>query len=109
MSAILLGFLSFWFVTMAIVQIDHVSKSFRLGEQTVLALDDVSLEIEPGVFLAIAGPSGSGKSTLLNIIGCIDTPSSGRVVVDGHDGLEPYARRTGRSACPYHRLHLPDL
>ena len=70
---------------MAIVQIEHVSKSFRLGEQTVLALDDVSLEIEPGVFLAIAGPSGSGKSTLLNIIGCIDTPSSGRVVVDGHD------------------------
>ncbi|MBV2263184.1 MAG: ABC transporter ATP-binding protein [Thauera sp.] len=70
---------------MAIVQIEHVSKSFRLGEQMVLALDDVSLEIEPGVFLAIAGPSGSGKSTLLNIIGCIDTPSSGRVVVDGHD------------------------
>ncbi len=70
---------------MAIVQIEHVSKSFRLGEQTVLALDDVSLEIEPGVFLAIAGPSGSGKSTLLNIIGCIDTPTSGRVVVDGHD------------------------
>ena len=70
---------------MAIVQIEHVSKSFRLGEQMVLALDDVSLAIEPGVFLAIAGPSGSGKSTLLNIIGCIDTPTSGRVVVDGHD------------------------
>lgn len=70
---------------MPIVQIEHVSKQFRLGEQTVLALDDVSLSIEPGVFLAIAGPSGSGKSTLLNIIGCIDTASSGRVVIDGHD------------------------
>ena len=70
---------------MPIVQVEHVSKQFRLGEQMVLALDDVSLAIEPGVFLAIAGPSGSGKSTLLNIIGCIDTPSSGRVVVDGHD------------------------
>ncbi|MHB1372450.1 MAG: ABC transporter ATP-binding protein [Thauera sp.] len=70
---------------MPIVQVEHVSKQFRLGEQMVLALDDVSLAIEPGVFLAIAGPSGSGKSTLLNIIGCIDTPSSGQVVIDGHD------------------------
>jgi putative ABC transport system ATP-binding protein len=70
---------------MPIVQIEHVSKQFRLGEQTVLALDDVSLSIEPGVFLAIAGPSGSGKSTLLNIIGCIDTATSGRVIIDGHD------------------------
>jgi len=85
MGAILSKLSSFSIVLMAIVQIEHVSKSFRLGEQMVLALDDVSLEIEPGVFLAIAGPSGSGKSTLLNIIGCIDTPSSGRVVVDGHD------------------------
>uniref|UniRef100_UPI00311E6EDA ABC transporter ATP-binding protein n=1 Tax=Thauera sp. SDU_THAU2 TaxID=3136633 RepID=UPI00311E6EDA len=49
------------------------------------ALTNVSLAIEPGVFLAIAGPSGSGKSTLLNIIGCIDTPTSGRVIIDGHD------------------------
>src|SRR5690606_20351400 len=70
---------------MPIVQVEHVSKHFRLGDQTVLALNDVSLAIEPGVFLAIAGPSGSGKSTLLNIIGCIDTPSSGRVLIDGHD------------------------
>ena len=70
---------------MPIVQVEHVSKHFRLGDQTVLALNDVSLAIEPGVFLAIAGPSGSGKSTLLNIIGCIDTPNSGKVVIDGHD------------------------
>ena len=70
---------------MPIVQVEHVSKHFRLGDQTVLALNDVSLAIEPGVFLAIAGPSGSGKSTLLNIIGCIDTPSAGKVIIDGHD------------------------
>lgn len=70
---------------MPIVQIEHVSKQFRLGEQTVLALEDVSLSIEPGVFLAIAGPSGSGKSTLLNIIGCIDTATTGQVIIDGHD------------------------
>lgn len=70
---------------MAIVQVENVSKRYRLGDQDVQALSGISLAIEPGVFLAIAGPSGSGKSTLLNIIGCIDTPSEGRVIVDGHD------------------------
>ena len=83
--------LSFWrfhnivIVQMAIVRVENVSKHYRLGDQDVRALTAVSLAIEPGVFLAIAGPSGSGKSTLLNIIGCIDTPTSGQVVVDGHD------------------------
>lgn len=70
---------------MAIVQVENVSKHYALGEQTVNALQDVTLSIEPGVFLAIAGPSGSGKSTLLNIIGCIDTPSTGRVRINGQD------------------------
>ncbi len=70
---------------MAIVRVENVSKRYRLGEQDVQALMNVSLAIEPGVFLAIAGPSGSGKSTLLNIIGCIDTPSEGRVIINGHD------------------------
>jgi putative ABC transport system ATP-binding protein len=70
---------------MSIVQVENVSKRYRLGDQMVDALRGVSLSVEPGVFLAIAGPSGSGKSTLLNIIGCIDTPSEGRVVVNGRD------------------------
>lgn len=70
---------------MAIVQVENISKRYALGEQIVNALQDVTLSIEPGVFLAIAGPSGSGKSTLLNIIGCIDTPSEGRVLIEGHD------------------------
>ncbi len=70
---------------MAIVQVERVTKRYRLGEQEVHALHSVSLSIEPGVFLAIAGPSGSGKTTLLNIIGCIDTPTSGRVLIDGQD------------------------
>lgn len=70
---------------MPIVQVENVSKRYRLGDQLVDALRNVSLAIEPGVFLAIAGPSGSGKSTLLNIIGCIDTPSDGRVVINGKD------------------------
>ncbi|MBR0568556.1 ABC transporter ATP-binding protein [Azoarcus sp. L1K30] len=70
---------------MPLVRVENVSKHYRLGDQDVQALDDISLAIEPGVFLAIAGPSGSGKSTLLNIIGCIDTPSTGRVIINGHD------------------------
>jgi len=70
---------------MNVVRVEHVCKDYRLGEQTVRALDDVSVSIEEGVFLAIAGPSGSGKSTLLNLIGCIDTPTSGRIEIDGRD------------------------
>ena len=68
-----------------VVRLENVSKSYQLGNQTVHALRDVSLGIEAGVFMALAGPSGSGKSTLLNLIGCIDTPSQGRVLIDGHD------------------------
>ena len=70
---------------MIVVQLENVTKEYRLGEHVVRALDDVSLTIYGGVFLAVAGPSGSGKSTLLNIIGLIDTPGSGRVAVAGHE------------------------
>jgi putative ABC transport system ATP-binding protein len=70
---------------MSLVRVENVSKEYLLGESRVTALRDVTMNIEEGVFLAIAGPSGSGKSTLLNLIGCIDTPSSGRVLIDGQD------------------------
>jgi putative ABC transport system ATP-binding protein len=70
---------------MNVVRVENVCKDYRLGEQTVRALDNVSVSIEEGVFLAIAGPSGSGKSTLLNLIGCIDTPTSGRILIDDND------------------------
>jgi len=68
-----------------VVRLEHVCKQFKLGDETVHAARDVSFDIEDKVFLAIAGPSGSGKSTLLNLIGCIDTPTSGRVIIDGTD------------------------
>jgi len=70
---------------MSLIRVEHVCKRYRLGNQYISALEDVSLTIENGVFLAIAGPSGSGKSTLLNLIGCIDTPTSGQIYVDGQD------------------------
>lgn len=65
----------------SVVRVEHVSKDYRLGKQTVRALDDVSLVVAEGRFLAIAGPSGSGKSTLLNLIGCIDTPTEGEIYI----------------------------
>ena len=70
---------------MSVVRVEDVTKEYRLGEQTVKAIANVSLQVENGVFLAIAGPSGSGKSTLLNLIGCIDSPTSGRIDIDGRD------------------------
>ena len=68
---------------MEVVKIENVSKRYNLGNQQVEALKAIYLTIEQGDFLAVAGPSGSGKSTLLNLIGCIDTPSSGNVIIAG--------------------------
>lgn len=62
---------------------NHVSRIFNPGANEVRALDDVSLTIQKGEMTAVVGPSGSGKSTLLNIIGCLDTPTSGEVLIDG--------------------------
>jgi putative ABC transport system ATP-binding protein len=70
---------------MSIVSVRNVSKDYMLGKTVVPALRDVSLEVEQGEFLAVAGPSGSGKTTLLNLVGCVDTPTSGTVLVNGQD------------------------
>jgi putative ABC transport system ATP-binding protein len=71
-----------------IVEIEGVTKNYRLGRVLVPALRDVSLKVPRGAFLAVAGPSGSGKTTLLNLIGCVDTPCTGRVRVAGSDTSE---------------------
>ncbi|CAG0945186.1 putative ABC transporter ATP-binding protein YknY [Anaerolineae bacterium] len=69
----------------AVIEIKDVKKIYRMGDLQVSALDGVSLEIQQGEMVAITGPSGSGKSTLMNIIGCLDTPTSGEYFLDGVD------------------------
>ncbi len=79
---------------MNLVSLENVSKSYELGKTRVQALNDLSLAVQEGEFLSIAGPSGSGKSTILNLIGILDRPSAGMVRLDGQDvgGLSDRAR-----------------
>jgi putative ABC transport system ATP-binding protein len=68
-----------------IIDIDQITKVYRMGNVQVKALDGISLKVFPGDFLAIMGPSGSGKSTLMNILGCLDHPTSGSYLLEGED------------------------
>jgi putative ABC transport system ATP-binding protein len=70
---------------MEILKIEHLSKQYGKGEMAVKALDDVSFSVNLGEFVAIIGPSGSGKSTLLHMLGGVDRPTSGKVMINGTD------------------------
>ncbi len=70
---------------MPLIEVNKASRAYKIGDQTIHALDRVSLCIEQGEYVAIIGPSGSGKSTLMHMLGCLDTPDSGSLVVDGVD------------------------
>ena len=70
---------------MEILKVNNLSKVYGKGDTQIKALDDINFSVEKGEFVAIVGPSGSGKSTLLHVLGGVDTPSSGQVLVDGTD------------------------
>ena len=65
------------------IELTDINKSFHLGDETIKALDNVNFKVEKGEFVSIIGPSGSGKSTLMNILGLLDTPDSGKYILDG--------------------------
>src|SRR6266403_5822324 len=73
---------------MSLIRLQKISRRYQMGAETIHALREVSVEIQRGEYVAIMGPSGSGKSTLMNLIGCLDTPTSGRYELNGTDVSE---------------------
>src|SRR5690606_34391631 len=68
-----------------VIHIRNIVRNFQLGSETVYVLKGIDLDIERGDYVAIMGPSGSGKSTLMNLLGCLDTPTSGTYILNGKD------------------------
>ncbi|MFE5541851.1 ABC transporter ATP-binding protein [Streptomyces sp. NPDC056519] len=96
-----------------VVRLSQVGRSYGRGEHQVHALRDVTASIDPGELLAVVGPSGSGKSTLLNLIGTLDRPSWGQVLIEGHDvsrldDRELSALRAHRIGFVFQHFHLAE-
>ena len=83
------------------LQLRGVTKEYDGGGETVRALDDVSFEIDRGEFVSVIGPSGSGKSTMLNVLGLLDVPTAGEVLVDGRDATTLTDRERTRARKEY--------
>lgn len=67
------------------IDLSHICKTYVMGEETIKAMDDVSLHIYPQEYVSVVGPSGSGKSTLMHILGCLDRADAGRYLLEGQD------------------------
>src|SRR5258708_38710841 len=80
----------------ALIQLENIVKTYDSGENAVQALRGVEVRIERGEFVSIIGPSGSGKSTLMHILGCLDSPTSGKYWLDGEDVAELSSRALAR-------------
>ena len=85
---------------MSLISLEGVTKIYRVGDQEIRALDGIDLRIDEGEFVAVIGPSGSGKSTLMHLLGCLDTPTSGKMEICGHElsraGVNELARMRNR-------------
>jgi len=81
---------------MALIELRDIRRIYRMGTQEVRALDGITLDIRQGDYASIIGPSGSGKSTLMHLLGCLDTPTSGTLTIDGVDASRASATRLAR-------------
>lgn len=84
------------------ISVKNITKTFGRGNNLITALDDVSFNVEDGEFLVILGQSGSGKSTILNLIGCIDSVTSGTIIVDGVD----VTKMSNKQLCEYRNKNI---
>src|SRR6266496_4568892 len=84
-SSFVIRYSSFSLLVMSLIRLQNISRRYQMGAEVIHALRDVSLEIQRGEYVAIMEPSGSGKSTLMNVVGCLDTPTSGRYELNGTD------------------------
>ena len=92
----------------AVLKLENLSKAYSLGKRNVQALSNLNLQVNKGEFTAIMGPSGSGKTTLLNVLGCLDKPTGGRVLLDDVDVPVQAGDPPGRSRLPDAGGPLPE-